>query len=345
MTDFSFPRPLKTILWKGIPSLILLCVTILASCSHNQNHRKGEYQSAAGMIWNTSYHITFDGPAVLADSVMIVLEEVGKSLNVFDSTSLVSRVNRADSLEIDEHFKRVYLMSRKIHEASEGMFDPSISPLIKAWGFGENHTVTADTAAIDSVLRFVGLGKTRLEGDRIIKDDRRTRFNFSAIAKGYGCDRIGEMLKRNGVDNYLVEIGGEIVSEGKAPGGRSWRISIDKPSESNFAAHASGAVMETSGEGVATSGNYRNFRKESGKSFGHTISPVTGRPVATDILSATVVAPTCMEADAAATACMAMGALKGSEMLRSLGYEGMFIKTDSTIWTSEGFRRRLLNKK
>ena len=295
------------------------------------------------MIWNTSYHITYDGPSALSDSVIFVLEDVGKSLNVFDSTSLVSRVNRYDSVKIDNHFKRVYLMSLKIYNASEGMFDPSISPLIKAWGFGENHTVTTDTAAIDSVLNFVGLNKTKLKDDRIIKGDIRMRFNFSAIAKGYGCDRIGEMLQRNGVENYLVEIGGEIVSAGKAPGGRPWRISIDKPSENNFAAHAYGAIMETENEGIATSGNYRNFHKEGDKSFGHTISPVTGRPVATDILSATVIAPTCMEADAAATACMAMGAQKGSRMLREIGFEGMFIKTDSTIWTSEGFQKKLLN--
>lgn len=298
----------------------------------------GNYQKEEGMIWNTTYHITYKGPSALADSILPVLNEVGASLNVFDKTSLVSRVNESDSLEIDGHFKRVYSESRIVNNASGGMFDPTLSPLITAWGFGIGHEVTADTLAIDSILNFVGIGKTRLNGDWLVKDDRRTQFNFSAVAKGYGCDAVAAMLQRNGVTDWLVEIGGEISVGGISPSGGKWKISVDKPIETDSTEiHDAVTVIGVSDCGVATSGNYRNFRKEGGKTMGHTISPVTGRPVVTDVVSATVIAPTSMEADAAATACMASGSERAKSMLRDLRMEGMLILSDSTVWESPGF--------
>ncbi|MDE6007871.1 MAG: FAD:protein FMN transferase [Muribaculaceae bacterium] len=319
-------------------SLVWILLLTATGCS-----RPSGYVRTSGMIWNTSYHITFSGDPSLADSVMRVLNEVGGSLNVFDSTSLVSRVNRLPESEVDSHFIRVYEESRKINEASGGMFDPTLSPLITAWGFGKGHKITPDTAAIDSVLKFVGIKKTFLDKGRIIKNDSRTQFNFSAIAKGYGCDMVAEMLERNGVRDYLVEIGGEIASGGNAPGGRRWRISIDSPSENNINSKESGAVIEIGNDGIATSGNYRNFHTEGGKNLGHTISPLSGRPVKTDILSATVIAPTCMEADAVATACMATGMEGAISILKRLNLDGMLIREDSTVWHSEGFRKRLIS--
>lgn len=303
----------------------------LASCAGES------WQREDGMIWNTSYHITYMGNAALADSVLKVLDEVGGSLSVFNPESLVSRINRADSLDTDAHFRAVYMMSQRVNKASRGMFDPTLSPLITAWGFGPGHSVNADTTAIDSVLQFVGMAKTRLEDDRIIKEDRRTQFNFSAVAKGYGCDAVAEMLRRNGVENFLVEIGGEITLAGHNPQNGKWRISIDAPVLNDSSpSHDSCAVIDISDCGVATSGNYRNFRKEGGQTLGHTLSPLTGRPVSTDILSATVIAPTCMEADAAATACMAAGSATAKEMLEKLGLEGLLVFPDS-IWTTSGF--------
>lgn len=297
------------------------------------------YVNAEGIIWNTSYHITYKGPVSLTDSIFLVLDSVGKSLNVFDSTSLVSKANLTDEIEVDENFRRVYEASRLIHKSSNGMFDPTLSPLITAWGFGKGHTFTADTAAVDSVLKFVGLNKTSLKGKVLHKEDIRTQFNFSAIAKGFGCDKVGEMLKRNGVTDYIVEIGGEITLAGNAPGRSGWRVAIDKPVESTGNEHQQGIVVNITDCGLATSGNYRNFHKEGKTTLGHTISPITGRPVQTDVISATVMAPTCMEADGAATACMAAGSVMAKRLLNDLGYEGMLILSDTTVWMSEGFMK------
>ncbi len=314
-------------------SLLTLCFLLSSSCNPSPT-----YQREEGMIWNTVYHITYESDIQLGDSILATLEKVGKSLSVFDKSSLVSKVNEADSMEVDNMFADVYNASLKINKASTGMFDPTISPLITAWGFGPGHTVSADSTAVDSILRFTGISKTRLQGKTLIKNDRRIQFNFSAIAKGYGCDQVAEMLKRNGVKNYLVEIGGELSIGGKSPRSDKWKISIDRPIQTDSTEiHDSSAVIAVTDCGVATSGNYRNFHKDGGKTFGHTISPVTGYPVETDVISATVIAPNCMLADGAATACMASGSRLAKEMLSRLGFEGMLILSDSTIWTSARF--------
>lgn len=322
----------------SIPFFLLCAVSLsLSSCLSDS------FQKQEGMIWNTTFHITYKGNPELKDSVLATLDDVSKSLNVFNKESLISKVNDSDSCLVDSHFRKVYTYSRIINTASDGMFDPTLSPLITVWGFGPGHEVTADTLAIDSILRFVGIEKTRLSGNCLVKDDPRIQFNFSAIAKGYGCDAVAEMLKRNGVYDYLIEIGGEIALSGKSPKGGNWKISVDKPIMTDSTeVHDSAMVIALTDAGVATSGNYRNFHRQGEKTFGHTISPVTGRPVATDVISATVIAGTSMEADAAATACMASGSDKAKSLLGSLGMEGMLILSDSTVWTSPGFEQLIV---
>lgn len=313
-------------------TLIICIIALSGSCGHS-------YIKEEGMVWNTVYHITYQGDRALTDSVMTVLNEVGKSLSVFDKSSLVSKVNASTSTPVDRHFMAVYNTSLLVNGVSGGMFDPTVSPLITAWGFGPGHRISADTLATDSILTFTGITKTRLERNILIKDDARTQFNFSAVAKGYGCDMVAEMLRRNGVENYLVEIGGEIAVGGNGPSGEAWTISIDRPvEETDGISHDACAVLSVTNAGIATSGNYRNFHKEGDKTFGHTISPVSGRPVATDVISATVIAPTCMEADAVATACMASGSDVSKSMLETLRFEGMLILSDSTTYMTPGFK-------
>ena len=315
--------------------LALICASalILGSCSHADKYVRME-----GMIWNTVYHITFEGPESLQDSILPTLEKVSKSLSIFDKNSIVSLLNESDSARVDKHFITVYDTSVEINKKSHGNFDPTVSPLITAWGFGIGHTATADTTAVDSVLQFVGIDKTARRGDVIVKEDRRTQFNFSAIAKGYGCDQVGEMLRRNGVVNYMVEIGGEIALSGKSPSGSDWSISIDAPLEDAERNYESAMVISLTDAGVATSGNYRNFRMENGKKYAHTISPSTGRPFFSEILSATVVAGSCMEADALATACMASPVDDAKKILLDNNVEGMLIFADS-IWSTPGFKK------
>lgn len=317
---------------RSLFSAIFFFSFILVSCRHT------DYRREEGIVWNTTYHITYQGEAVLRDSVLRVLDEVGRCFNVFDTTSLVSRVNTSDSLEVSPIFIKVYRLSEKICDASGGLFDPTLSPLISAWGFGPGHEFTPDTAAVDSVLEFVGLHKTRLNRNYIIKEDSRTQFNFSAAAKGFACDMVGEMFHRNGVLNYLVEIGGEIAASGKSPSGGKWKISIDTPTVNpDKVTHDSFEVVQFTDAGMATSGNYRNIKHTENGNVAHTISAVTGRPVQTDVISATVLAPTCAEADAAATACMASGSKAAIQMLNKLNLQGFLILSDSTVVATNDF--------
>lgn len=320
-------------------------ITVFAgACGRSGDRDSGEYRTAEGMIWNTVYHVTYNGTPELKDSIMQVLDEVGASLNVFDEKSLVSQVNVNDSTAVDTDFIRVYVESVKVNRLTEGAFDPTLGPLIEAWGFGKGHKATADTARIDSLMKFVGIDKTRLSMDTLVKDDSRIRFNFSAIAKGYGCDRVGEMLKRNGVEDWLIEIGGEISCCGKSPEGGKWRVSIDRPvMQKDRILHDSQCVVEVTDGGIATSGNYRNLQSDDkGQYYGHTISARTGRPARTDVISATVIGRTAMEADALATAFMAMGADDVKRLNKSTRLPVMFVLADSTVWCSGQFEKLMV---
>ncbi len=306
---------------------------IIAALLTSSCRREAGYHTLRGGIWHTLYTITYQGPVSLEDSVLTVLDAVGSSLSVFDSASVVSRVNNAAvSAEVDSAFARIYRLSRKVSALSGGAFDPTVSPLIEAWGFGKSRVPVADTTAVDSILRYVGIGKTRLEGSRLIKDDPRISFNLSGIAKGYGCDMVGEMLRRNHVDNFMIEIGGEVLTSGQSPKAMPWRIAIEAPKRIGMEQlEPFTDLLHLSGEGVASSSNDKNYHDLEGRRQGHIISPVTGRPATTDVLSATVVAPSCAEADALATACMVMSADSAAAMLRKAGRRGLLVTQDTII--------------
>lgn len=324
--------------------LFSLIISLISGIFYFTGCESNSYHSSEGMVWNTMYHITYKGDSSLEDSILATLEEVGKSLSVFDSTSLVSELNRSDSVMADYHLGKVYESSLKVNKASQGMFDPSVSPLVTAWGFGIGHKATADTMAIDSILQFVGIGKTRFSNGYIVKDDRRIQFNFSGVAKGYGCDAVGEMFRRNGVTDYMVEIGGEIALSGLSPSGEDWKISIDAPIEEVGApSHESLLVVSLTNKGIATSGNYRNFRKDGNGTVAHTISPLTGRPVIGSVLSASVIANTCVDADAIATACMASDVENAKKILSELGADGLLIFAD-TVWMTPGFSKYIIEE-
>lgn len=311
---------------------ILLITATLTSCRKN-------YSNLDGMIWNTSYHISYNGNKELADSIYKVLSEVGASLNVFDESSLVSNVNRNDSVPVDKNFIYVYDMSKRINKISDGAFDPTLGPLIEAWGFGKGHSISSDTLRVDSLLALTGISKTQIKDGLLIKENPAIQFNFSAIAKGYACDKVAEMLSRNGVDSYLVEIGGEIRCGGDSPSGSEWRISIDKPIITESVVHESQCVITITDAGIATSGNYRNFHESDGKKFGHTISSKTGRPVQTNVLSATVVANTTAEADALATTMMSVGSSEGMKLADSLDVAVLLILADGKTIQNKLFEK------
>lgn len=317
--------------------LLFSLLSFLIICNLWSCDKRG-YRQNEGMIWHTGYHISYQSDRDYGDSIITVLDRIGDSMNVFDPKSLTSLVNREDSVEIDRDFEQVYNMSVRINRLTGGAFDPTLGPLITAWGFGKGHKATSDTLRIDSLLQLVGIDKTKISGGRLVKQNRAIEFNFSAVAKGYGCDEVAAMLRRNGVQDYLVEIGGEIACSGVGPSCGKWRVSIDRPDFSDSISHDSQCIIELSDCGLATSGNYRNYHGEGTGRYGHTISPTTGHPVSTDVLSATVVAPLCMEADALATSMMALGSVKARKLAEELHLPVLLVLNDMSTWQSEEFR-------
>lgn len=314
-------------------SLLLFTAGLLFSGCETHKFRHEE-----GIAWNTLYHITYESGCDLNDSILKVLDDIDNSLSPFNQNSTVSAINSNKSQSTDSHFNFVYSKSRQINEKTGGAFDPTLAPLIRAWGFGQGHEISSDTLRLDSLLNFVGINKTELKDNQLLKSDPRIEFNFSALAKGYGVDCIAEMLARNGVENYLVEVGGEIRAKGHNQDGKDWTIGIDRPDENAKTGETVISIKITDGA-IATSGNYRNYHETAGGRVGHTISATSGRPVLTDIISATVIAPTCMDADALATSCMALGSEKALTLCDDLKVGVLLIKRDFSVMTNSYFNK------
>ena len=288
---------------------------ICASCTPTP------YYEESGSVFHTLYNIKYQSPEILTDKIDAELQAFSLSINPFNPNSIISKVNRNEDVEVDDRFIRVFNKAMEVSENSGGMFDVTAAPLINLWGFGFEKTDSVSQQKIDSIKSFVGYQKIRLDGKRVIKDDPRVTLNFSAIAKGYASDVIAALLEGEGVRNYLVEIGGEVVSKGKNPGGKCWQVGINKPDDDHSGIRnerLEGLIRLCRKSGLATSGNYRNFYLKDGKKYVHTIDPHTGYPSEQSILSATIIAPDCMTADAYATAFMAMGVEAATAMARKI---------------------------
>lgn len=301
------------------------------------------YRSADGAVWNTTYHIVYQSDRDLRDSIVAAMKQVEASLSPFAGQSRVSRINRCETDTADAMLALIFRTSLRVNALSHGAFDPTVAPLVNLWGFGyEPGMPEPSQQAVDSLLLTVGLTECSLDTATMIlrKKSPATQFNFSAITKGFGCDMVGAMLARNGCENYMVEIGGEIALRGVNPRGEMWRVMVDAPVESDEApVHEELTTVSLSDCGMATSGNYRNFRETGQGRAWHTISPSTGRPAPTDLLSATVIAPTCMLADALATACMAMDSRSALEMIEATPEaEAILVTADTVINTGVGNR-------
>lgn len=313
-------------------SLFLLVAT-LCGCTPRQSYRQ-----CSGAAWGTTYHITYRADRDLSDTIIATIAAVDRSLSAFNPASLLSAVNRGETCTVDSMFACVYLESATVNRLSGGRFDPTVGPLVNLWGFGpDGNLPSPDSATVAAVLCRVGLGKTALNGDTLVCSVDSMKFDFAAIAKGYGVDCVAGALAACGATDMMVEIGGEIRCLGLNPSGKPWRIQIDSPAAEQPGRDAL-CVISPGDRGVATSGNYRNFRvRPDGSRYGHTIDPLTGYPARRPTLSATVIAPTCLRADALATAAMAMQPDSAIAMLRSLpevDYILLVARGDSTATLS-----------
>ncbi len=265
-----------------------------------------------------------------------ILIAVNSEVSTYIPSSFISSFNKTDKeiqylnildqkLGFPKHFKANFEKSKEVFKNSQGYFDPTVMPVVNYWGFGytEKKAVEeVDKLRVDSLMNSVGFGKITQRSSKdgwiyLKKENPGVQLDFSAIAKGYGVDAIAAFLKENNIEDYYVEIGGELVVSGKNPQGNWWTIGINQPKEESGLTEML-AKVELQNRAMATSGNYRNFYEVNGVKYAHTINPKTGFPEKNTLLSASIFAPDCMTADAYATACMTMGLEKGSNMIEGL---------------------------
>lgn len=297
-------------------SLILLAT--LVACNSRHSAQPSQYHYNKGNVFHTLYSITYQHTADLHDEIKAELQKFDASLSMFNAQSILSRVNNNDpDVKLDPWFIQVFNQGMKISQETQGAFDMTVAPLVNAWGFGFKKSDQVTPMLIDSIKEFVGYQKVRLHQNKIEKDDPRILLDASAIAKGFSCDVIAQLFDRKGVENYMIEIGGEVVTKGVNPKNTPWNIGISKPVEDSIPSNELAAILSLQDVALATSGNYRNFYYKDGKKYAHTIDPSTGYPVEHSLLSVTVLAPHCMLADALATSFMVMGLERSLQFLQT----------------------------
>ena len=300
------------IVWQ-LPFLVLLIVGTVVIIRHQSSI---PYQHNSGMVFGTTYNITYQCDSNLHNSIIRELEKVDEALSPFNKKSVITAVNNNHDIEVNDMFADVFLLAQKISDDTSGDFDITVAPLVNAWGFGFKNGTQPTKYNIDSLKNIIGYKKVRLEGRKVVKKDKRLMLDCSSIAKGYGSDVVARFLQKRGVKNYMVEIGGEIVTKGISPKRVPWKIGVTRPVDDSLSVSKElQSVINVTDKAMATSGNYRNFYYKNGKKYAHTIDPHTGYPVQHNILSATVIADNCATADAYATAFMVMGLEKAQKLL------------------------------
>ena len=303
----------KKLIWQ-LPFLTMLIVGTIVIIRQQDTT---PYQNNKGMVFGTTYNITYQCDSDLHASIRAELQKVDQALSPFNKSSIITAVNKNEDVEVNGMFADVFTLAQKISDDTQGAFDITVAPLVNAWGFGFKSGTQPTKHNIDSLKAIIGYKKVRMEGKRVVKKDKRIMLDCSSIAKGYGSDVVARMLGRKGVRNYMVEIGGEIVTKGISPKRTPWKIGVTKPIDDSLSVRQEiQSVINVTDKAMATSGNYRNFYYKGGKKFAHTIDPHTGYPVQHSILSSTVIANDCATADAYATAFMVMGIEKAQELLK-----------------------------
>jgi len=309
---------------KASPFRLLLVLVVMTLILIARNRQGVSDPSWEQSTMGTLCHITLSGSisknelAALREQIDAALVDVNRRMSIWQPDTEISKFNAFDSLEpfpISPEFAGVVRRALELSAATDGAFDPTVKPLVDHWGFGAG----SDTQPIDEILKAVGWRKISSKGDALVKSHPNLQLDLSAIAKGYGVDAVANVIRRSGRMGFLVEIGGEIVADGFNSDGRMWRVGIEAPdSNQPFGTDILEAV-ELSGKALATSGDYRNFRvREDGTRFSHIIDPHTGMPAATDVASVSVLADSCMDADAIATALLVMGSEKSFQWLDTL---------------------------
>ncbi len=329
--------------------LAFLAFLIIGTVLIVRHQRSMPYQHNKGFVFGTVYSITYQSDRDLQKEIGAELMKVDQSLSTFNKTSVISKVNRNERVELDDMFIEVFELAESVSEETDGAFDMTVAPLVNAWGFGFKSGNMPTQQEVDSLRQFVGYQKVSLgRRKEVKKQDLRTMLDGSAIAKGYGSDVVAHFLESRDIKNYMVEIGGEVVAHGMSESRVPWKIGVSKPTDDTLSVNQElQTVLNVTDIAMATSGNYRNFYYKNGKKYAHTIDPKTGRPVQHNILSATVLAKKCAVADAYATAFMVLG-LDGAKRILDKHPELMayLIYTDDkgqyAVWYSPSLKGKYL---
>ncbi|MCJ7447563.1 MAG: FAD:protein FMN transferase [Bacteroidales bacterium] len=321
-------------------TLLIILLIFFSSCKE-----KPVYSNFTGFAQGTTYSMVFENagkfnPPDLQADVEKILHDFDMSLSLYEDSSVLSRINRNETSVPDSFFSEVFIKSKEISQLTAGAFDVTVGSLVKAWGFGPDARKNFTESKRDSLLKLVGMEKVELRNGILIKSDPRISLDFNAIAQGYSVDILSRYFDDLGINNYLVEIGGEVRVKGDKSGAM-WKIGIDKPVDNSLIpGNDLQAIIKLKDRSLATSGNYRKFYVENGIKYSHTIDPKTGYPAKNQLLSATIVADDCAIADGIATACMVMGKEKSIEFMDlHPEFEAYLIYSDDTgnfkTWTSE----------
>lgn len=271
---------------------------------------KKNFFQIQGAAEGTSYNIVFEavnGDGV-QDEVDALILDFESSLSVYDPNSIISRVNRNEDIELDDYFRTVFSRAKEISEQTGGLFDISAESLFREWGFSFKENSPMNPDKVLELLQSTGMDKIWLDGDNLIKMHPEIKLNANAIAKGYSTDLVAKLLDSKDIENYLIEVGGEIRTKGISPRGVAWTIGVDRPLDTNLIPGQDvQVILSLTNKALATSGNYRQFYIQDGKKISHTINPKTGYPVNHTLLSVTVIADDAMSADAYATAFLVAG--------------------------------------
>jgi len=330
---------------KNLLSALLILALVTPACKD----RKPVFANFTGFIQGTTYSIVYDNrknisPEELKLKVEKILHDFDMSLSLYQDSSIISKINRNEEVIPDSFFTEVFIKSALISEMTDGAFDITVGPLVKAWGFGPDAHKNFTESKRDSLLKLVGMGKVSLVNGRLIKSDPGMYLDVNAIAQGYSVDVVCRYFDNLGIRNYLVEIGGEVRAKGNKAGAL-WRIGIDKPEDSNMSpGQTLQAIIKISDKALATSGNYRKFYVENGVKYSHTIDPKTGYPAKNRLLSATIIANDCAMADGIATACMVMGKDVAIEFInKNPQLSAYFVFSDDSgnfkTWISENLKK------
>lgn len=341
---------------KAVTLPLYMCIAfLLTSCVDKP--KDVIMRTNTGFALGTTYSIQYEVSNEELDynsDIEKVFHEINQSISAYLPTSDISRINRGETdVIIDDYFKTVYDFSREVFEKTDGYFDPSVGALVNAWGFGPEKPINnLSSQQVDSIMAFTGFDKVRVTSDRkVIKDHPSLTFDFNSLGKGYAIDLIGKMFDEKGIKNYIIEVGGEILTKGKNTHKvKKWTVAIDSPiQDADERQYIELITLEN--KAMATSGNYRKFRVDpvTGDHYVHILNAKTGYPMKNNVLSVSVVADNCMKADAYATAFMVMPYEKTKELLSKLKDVDAYVVSKDEYgniqkYTTKGFQDLIIKE-